>query len=353
MSKTEKSKINRAYESVANKHPDITNRRHLELLTRIYIMRQKKIESGLFVLGGFVLTLIASYTAPLLENISSYIDLLVSLLQLGGPVLVIVGACKFAKAMHDPLTPNEARELAVYDSVEKGGKTDVELSEYDNSAVIRYEKEKYNEASLLQKFIILTKRIPTIVMLIIVGLTIGGVISVVAGTHNILTYEERNKNAVSVQAIVVEIKESYDSDKEETEYRYKYEYSYDGKTYTTTDTSYSEREIGSSKTILIDSTDPEKIIKNDGKTTLITGVILVVVGIIIFAYSLHKVRDLETPFSLLSLLWMPFAAAAIAFACWGIAMLVNGEWLGFLIIFLGCPTWLAGMFMFRMVFNPK
>lgn len=348
-----KTRIDKAYDHIANKHPDITNKRHLELLTRIYIMRQKKIESGLFVLGGFVLTLIASYIAPLLENISSYIDLLVSLLHLGGPVLVIVGACKFAKAMHDPLTPNEAKELAAYDSIEKGGKTDVDLSEYDNSAVIQYEQEKYNEASPLQKFVILTKRIPTLVMLIIVGLTIGGVISVVSGTHNILTYEERNKNAVSVQAIVVDVKESYDSDENETEYRYKYEYTYEGKTYTTTDTSYSEREIGSFKTIIIDSTNPDFIINNNGKSTLITGIILVTVSIIIFVYSLIKVKDLDNSFSLLSLLWMPFAAAAIGFAVWGVSWIINGNWAGLLILFLGCPAWLLGMFMFRMVFNPK
>lgn len=348
-----KTKIDKAYDHIANKHPDITNKRHLELLTRIYIMRQKKIESGFFFLGGVFLTLFASYISPLLENISLYIDLLVSLLNLSGPVLVIVGVCKFAKAMHEPRTPNEAKELASYDSIEKGGKTDVDLSEYDNTAVIRYEQEKYNEASPFQKLVILTKRIPTLVLLIIVGLTVGGIISAILGAHNILTYEERNKNAVSIQAIVVDIKESYDADEKETEYRYKYEYTYDGKTYTTIDTSHSERELGSFKTILIDSTNPEKIIYNNGKSAMITGVILVLVGIIIFAYSLNKVRDLETPFSVLCLLWMPFAAAAIAFACWGIAMLVNGEWLGLLIIFLGCPTWLAGMFMFRMVFNPK
>lgn len=353
MSKSEQFKIDKAYEHIVNKYPDITNKRHLELLTRKYIMRQKMTQAGLFFFGGVLLTLVLSQISSTLENSSPVLDLLASVLTLAGLVLPIIGVCKFAKALHDPLTPNESSELEVYDLIEKGGRTDVDISAFDDSAYLMYEKEKYNNASPLKKLLILMKRIPMFVWLFILVLTVLGIVFSISGAHNIMTYEERNANAVTVQAIVVDIEESYDADAEKTEYKYTYEYSYNGKTYTTSDSSFSEKAIGSSKNILIDSTNPESIIKNDGKSTLTTGLICLAIGILLFVYSLFNVRDLERPFSIFSLFWMMFAAAAIGFAVWGISWIVDGNWAGLLIILIGCPMWLMGMFLFRGVFNPK
>lgn len=351
MSISETEKIEKAYQRVAEKNPEITNKRHLELLTRIYIMRRKKIESGIFFFGGGLLTLIMSYISPMSDGSSSLIALLVAILTIAGPIMVIVGACRFAKAMHDPLTLNESRELAFFDAIEKGGMTNADISEFDNSEYIRYEQEKYNEASPLKKICILAKRIPTLVWLFIIVLTIGGLGSSISGAHNILTYDERNANAINIQAIVVNVDESYDSDAEETKYTYAYEYTYDGKTYTTSDSSFTKREIGSSKTFLIDAKSPEKIIVNDGKSTLTTGVILFSIGMLIFVYSFLKVRNLKTSFSLFSLFWMLFAAAAIGFAIWGITLIINGDLTGLIIILIGCPMWLMGMFLFGMFFE--
>lgn len=353
MSKTKAEKVEKAYQYVTEKNPEITNERHLELLTRIHIMRRKKIESGIFFFGGSLLTLLISHISAMFEDSSSLITLLFAVLSIAGPIMAIVGVCKFAKAMHDPLTPNESKELAFFDAIEKGGVANADVSEFDNSIYIQYEQEKYNEASPFKKFIILAKRIPTLVWLFIIVLTIGGLGSSISGVYNIFTHEERNANAMNIQAIVVNIDESYDSDAEETKYTYTYEYTYDGKSYTTSDSSFTKREIGSSKTFLIDSKSPERIIVNDGKSTLTTGIILFSIGVLIFVYSILKVRNLETSFSLFSLFWMLFAVAAIGFAIWGISMIASGDWTGLLVILFGCPMWLMGMFLFRIIFNHK
>ncbi len=353
MRNTEKSKINKAYEHIANKHPDITNKRHLELLTRKYIMCQKMIQAGLFLFGGYLLWMLMYKISPVLENSIPPVAFLVSLLNLAAPVFVIVGVCKFAKAMHDPLTPNESSELEVFNLIEKGGRTDIDISSFDDSAYLRYEQEKYSNASPLKKLLILMKRTPLLIWFFVVILTVMGIVFSVMGTQNILTYEERNENAVTVQAIVVDIDESYDANAEKNEYEYTYEYTYNGKTYTTFDTSFSERAIGSSKAILIDSKNPEKVIENDGKSTLTAGLICLSIGILIFVYSLFNVRDLERQFSIFSLFWMIFAAAAIGFAVWGISWIIAGNWAGLVIILLGCPVWIIGMFLFRGVFNTK
>ena len=351
MRKSEQVKIEKAYEHIANKHPNITNRRHLELLTRKYIMRKKMMQACLFFFGGGLLMAVCSQVSATHGDSLPLLRLLASTLAVAGSVCEIIGVFKFVKALHEPLTPNESSELELYDLIEKGGRTDIDLSEFDDSAYLRYENEKYNHASKPKKLLILMKRIPKFVCMFIVVLTVTGISSSISGVHNIMTYEERNKNAVTVHAVVVDIEESYDADSESIRYKYTYEHTYNGKTYTTSDSSSLERAIGSSKSILIDSINPEKIIVNDGKSKLTTGLICLSIGILIFVYSLFNVRDLEKPFSIFSLFWMGFAAAAIGFAVWGISWLIAGNWGGLLIILVGCPAWLIGMFLFRGVFN--
>lgn len=106
--------------------------------------------------------------------------------------------------------------------------------------------------------------------------------------------------------------------------------------------------MGSLKSFLIDSTNPQKIIKNDGKSSLITGAIALAIGILIFIYSLMNVRDSENQFSIFSLFWMMFAAATIGFATWGIYWIITGNWAGLLVI-LACPVWLIFMFLFKIL----
>lgn len=155
MSKANQSKIDKAYKHIANKNPDITNKRHLELLTRKYIMRQKMSQSILFFFGGVFLTIVMSQLSSTPDNSMPITDWFASLLILVGLTFSIIGVCKFAKALHDPLTPNESKELEAYDLIEKGGRTDIDLSEFDNSTFLRYEQKKYNHASPFNKLLTL------------------------------------------------------------------------------------------------------------------------------------------------------------------------------------------------------
>ncbi len=343
--------IERAYARVASKNPNIIDQRHLELLTRKYIMRRKQITCGVLVLVGTLLIAIISLIAPqeLSETEFSLTALLTALGGLIGGVLVILGACLFAKAMHDPLTPDEIKELAAFDSIEKGGKTDVDLSEFDNTAYLQHEQKKYEKAGAAQRFWLLLRRIPLLIWLIVALLGGGGLFSTISGAHSLMTYEERSAHAVSVTAKLIKVSESYDSTADEKKYLYTYEYTYNGKTYHTKDSSFTAYEIGSTKSIQIDTRNPQDVIIDDGKTTLITGVVLLLISIVVLIYSLFSVRDPNNSFSLLSLVWLAFVAAAIGFAIWGIATLIGGSWAGLLIILIGCPMCLLGAFLFRSV----
>ena len=348
------SSIEKAYRHVAENNPEIIDQRHLELLTRKYIMRRKKIESAIFFFGGMLGAIVASCIEGMFETDSSVLELLWALLNIVWPSCVIVGVCRFAKALHDPLTPSEERELAIYDEIEKGGATNVDLSEFDNSAYLQYEQNKYDEASGLKKIWILAKRFPPLLWLFIIVPMITGIVLTIDGTHNILTYEERNANAIEIRAVAVDMDVSYDSDAERNEYTYTFEYTFNGETYQTTlESSSMDYDLGDTNVFLIDSKKPEKIIVNDGESQLTAGVIVLAITIFVLVYSFLNVRKPDSGFSIFSLFWMMFAAGAIGFAVWGISMLILGQWAGLLPLLVGSPMMLMGVFLFRMIFNPK
>lgn len=83
-------------------------------------MRRKLTCVGIFVVSGSLFAFIGEMFQRSYE--SDWIRLLCTLAVLTGAILVIVGVCSFASAMHDPLTPNEAAELVQKDAIEKGGK---------------------------------------------------------------------------------------------------------------------------------------------------------------------------------------------------------------------------------------
>ncbi len=343
-------RIDKAYKHIAKKHPDITNRRHLELLTRKYLMRRKNVISGLCFFTGYFYCLIDSILFSSYKNSDSAIATLIIVLELVSVVLMIVGVCKFARALHDPLTPNEERELAARETIEKVTNANVDLSEFDNSAYIQYQQNKYNEASLFKKFIILIGRIPLLVKLIVVFSTSLGLIFSIVNINNIATYDKRNARAVTVNAAVSDITGVY-TDTEKTKYKYEFEYSYNDQTYTFEKESDKKLAIGDLISVKIDPSFPANPIKKASKSDLIGCIIAFFIGIIIFIYSLFSVRKLDSSFSFASIAWLGFIAAAIGFAIWGISMLVSGSLWGLFIILIGCPILILSAHLFRKVFN--
>lgn len=124
----QKTKIEIAYEKERKLHPDETNPQIIEELVRKRLMRGKMKRVGLYVGSGFAILTICS----LIKESES---LLYNLFVLCGAVLVIIGVCSFARAMHDPLTPSESEELARRDAIEKGGEPiyDIKESIVDNN----------------------------------------------------------------------------------------------------------------------------------------------------------------------------------------------------------------------------
>lgn len=124
----QKTNIEIAYEKERKLHPDETNPQIIEELVRKRLMRGKMKRAGLYVGSGFAILAICS----LIKESES---LLYNLFVLSGAVLVIIGVCSFAKAMHDPLTPSESEELARRDAIEKGGEPicDIKESVVDNN----------------------------------------------------------------------------------------------------------------------------------------------------------------------------------------------------------------------------
>ena len=100
--------------------------KQIEQLKRKRKFNKKMIKSAtLFLLGsatllslGFVPALLANYGVT-----QSVIDSVYNYMIIGGGLSNIIGVCSFAKALHQPLTKNEAQELAERDAIEKRGRS--------------------------------------------------------------------------------------------------------------------------------------------------------------------------------------------------------------------------------------
>lgn len=84
------------------------------------MMKQKLCKAAVLFFGGVfcwlllpgILTVMLKLTVP---------EFLLSSMQLSGILMEVVGVFAFAGALHDPLTPAEAKELAEREHIEKTG----------------------------------------------------------------------------------------------------------------------------------------------------------------------------------------------------------------------------------------
>ena len=343
MTKKEHARTARAYEAVAKKYPEVINQRVLELLTRDYIKRRKLTVVALLFL--FSVACIA-----LCNLIEFFHPDLALLIQLTGGVGALISVCKFAKYLHDPLTPREAEELSSLEAFEKTGKPN-KTSEYDFDSYREYQQVKEQNSSFIKRCFNKVFRISIFIYLII-GICLGfGIKNIVSGADNIATYEERNKNAIAVTAFIYRF-EPYTDDEGETWYKVHWKYTYNQEAHTFVDSHYSSSmRIGDTERILIDSKHPDVVIKNNGTTSVLLGSGLCVLGLFILIYSILKARKSEYGVSLLQICWLAFAVAAIAFAIWGIFELVSGKAWGLLPLLLGPPIFGVVAWLFYHAFN--
>lgn len=107
--------LERTRKKIERKFPDATFRMQ-ELITRKYLMRKKIISSAIMFVVGSTFVAIA---APNFDKFDGLKGGIIALAGLVGGYSAIFGVCKFAAAMHDPLTPQEAKELEEADKTEK------------------------------------------------------------------------------------------------------------------------------------------------------------------------------------------------------------------------------------------
>ena len=79
------------------------------------VFRKKLLKALLFFVAGIACTL----ASGLLSSVKS-LALLARILEGGMYIFPIIAVCTFAGALHDPLTPEEAKELAEKEKIEKG-----------------------------------------------------------------------------------------------------------------------------------------------------------------------------------------------------------------------------------------
>jgi hypothetical protein len=314
----EELRLQRAYTIVANKHPEANDSRMLELLTRDYLRRQQRIKGVLL----FLLASTSAIVAPMLENMAHPLVSLVALLiRIVGLILMIVGICMVVKTFRDPMTPNEAKELNAPKAAEENDDTPTK----NKSRRAAYEQRRYDKASPFGRFLILLQRIPFSVYCLILGLLIVGIIHTAGGIHNIITYEERNKNAVEVTAYVSRIESSCDNN---GRWRHKIHWTYTYNNYKYLHYKSSRTlsvRVGDTDTFLIDSVHPDTIIVNNAASELSFGLPAVAVALFILLFSLSRVKQAESNFSIFSLFWIPFLVAAIGIEILGIFLIREGQ----------------------------
>lgn len=110
--------LEKTMKKVKRKYPDATFRQR-ELITRKYLMRRLIISSAIMYVGGTVLASVYIYNKDKFEG---WLRLVIYLAGLIGSLLVIFGVCRFARGLHDPLTPQEAKELKEREEREKTGR---------------------------------------------------------------------------------------------------------------------------------------------------------------------------------------------------------------------------------------
>lgn len=314
---------------------------HTEVDTRVKLVRRKELRAVLILLAGAVLSFVMAILSPKMEGTTQFAEILSFVLTVISRVLFAVGVFGLIAAMR----------RSAFGGL---GGASVKATKKEEKAYVQKEQEEYEKASSAVKLRTLLSRIPLTVWFAIVGTLIAGAASTAMGAEKVITYGERTARAITVEATIVDMDSYYDSDREKYRYTYEYEYTYDGQTYTTTERTYEARGIGGTKEYVIDSKEPDYIIKDDGRAVLKLGVVCLAISLIELVYSLFSVRKPDNNFSVGSLYWMVFVGMAVTFAVNGANMIADGETLGgALMIGIGCTLSLVGVFILRRNFNSR
>lgn len=116
------ARIDKIRKKIKAKHPNLTNAYIIEKLVQKAIFKRKLLlalaiylSSLLALVGIYNLDIfIADVTSKTYENVEA-------LLQIWYGLGALIAVMVLAKTLHDPLTPEEARELAEKDKIEKTG----------------------------------------------------------------------------------------------------------------------------------------------------------------------------------------------------------------------------------------
>ena len=127
MKRTQDIDVQSIYKKIIEDNPEIKDESQIELLVREYIMKKKMIKAAKTLFLGFLIIFGISFLGGCLERFEymfdhlteSIISCCLSVLGMIGSGMIILGVCKFAKVLHNPLTPNESKEFAEKDAMEK------------------------------------------------------------------------------------------------------------------------------------------------------------------------------------------------------------------------------------------
>lgn len=117
------SRVDKVYEKIKHKYPNIKGESQIETLVREYIFQKK-------ILLAILIYILATISIIALENIDKFLGSSESsvynfaelALKFIGGFGTIISVMMFARALHDPLTPNEEKELQEKDTYEKTGR---------------------------------------------------------------------------------------------------------------------------------------------------------------------------------------------------------------------------------------
>ena len=114
------SRVDKAYKKIKHKYPNIKSESQIETLVRKYILQKK-------LLIALLIYILATISVIALENIDKFLGSSESsvynfaelTLKFIGGFGSIISVMMFAKTLHNPLTPNEEKELQEKETYEK------------------------------------------------------------------------------------------------------------------------------------------------------------------------------------------------------------------------------------------
>lgn len=200
----------------------------------------------------------------------------------------------------------------------------------------------------MKNFLSFILKIPILVLIISLLLTAVGLFNIITGAHNLSTYDELNRRAVTVEATVILDVPFKEADSDQQRHNYRYEFTLNGQRYEAHETTNVHHSVGSTVTIRVDSENPTKIVKNDGFTLLTSGIIVLAVGLFAILFSVITVKKTGQPMTFKDCITLLLLSAIVAFVAWGTCLIIDSQLLaGILLMSIGCPLFAVGTFMFR------